>query len=160
MTIPSDVRGYVGRGEFHLSLREGDCRKARLKAGLFAFEVRRLIELARKAVKSLSEGEVRCLVAKWRQQMVEKDSALCRRIEAGLEPFDLRRYETQCEGVSNVFDALCDSLAVATGSPVGASKRQHTTQRKREAAYVEAASMAAADGSEDFAPLIAAAESR
>lgn len=86
-----------------MSLREGDCRKARLKAGLFAFEVRRLIELARHVVKSLSDGDVRGLVAKWRQQMVEKDSALRRRIEAGLEPFDLLGFKasTSCPAISS-----------------------------------------------------------
>ncbi len=160
MTIPPDVRGYVGQGEVHVSLREGDCRKARLKAGLFAFEVRRLIELVRHAVKSLNEREVRALVAKWRQQMVEKDSALRRRIEARMEPYDLRAYEGQCEGISNLFDSLCDSLAVGSSPDIGGNERHVATHRGREAAYFQAAGMATGEGSDDFAPLMSADEFR
>jgi integrase len=152
MTFPADVRGYIGKREIHVSLREDESRKARLKAGLFAFEVRRLIELVRHAVKTLSEVEVRALVAGWRQHMVEMDSAIRRRIEAGLEPFGLDRYEVNCAGTADMLGSLADSIAPAMPDRPSASPRE------RERAFAHAAECATDAPSDDFVPLMAAEE--
>ena len=154
MAVPTDVRGYIGRREIHVSLHEGDSRKARLKAGLFAFEVRRLIDLVRQAVKTLNEVEVRALVAGWRRQMVDKDSAIRRRIEVGLEPFGLPSYEGNCAGISDMLSDLLGSLVPAMPDHPDGLERYAPSQREREQAFVKAAECATGEPTEDSLPLI------
>lgn len=153
MTIPADVRECIGRGEIHVSLREDDSRKARLKAGLYAFEVRRFIGVVRQAVKTLSDVGVKELVAEWRKRMVEKDAAIRRRIEVGLEPGGLERYSDNCVGVSDVLDHLMDAVAPAMPSQHGI-ERWCASQPEREAAFAKAGEIATGEASHDFVPLV------
>jgi integrase len=109
--------------------------------------------MVRHAVKTLNDGEVRALVAGWRQQMVDKDAAVRRRIEVGLEPFGLDHYESNCTAVADLLGGLMDSLAPAMPQqPTSASHRE------RERAFADATRCATETPTDDFVPLMAAEE--
>jgi hypothetical protein len=109
--------------------------------------------MVRHAVKTLSDGEVRALVAVWRRQMVDRDAAIRRRIEVGLEPSGLDRYESKCAAVADMLGGLMDSLAPAMPQqPISAPHRE------REAAFADATRCATEAPTDDFVPLMAAEE--
>ena len=137
--VPADLWPYFPTRELRLSLAEGRCREAQLKASVVAFNTRRFFHLVRQAMTNLSEDQIKTLVAQWRARMVAKDSEFRAKLEVGLGSMTLEDYAHNCDAISDVYSDLWTRAAGPMLPVPGGNEREEFSDRERMDAFAKAA---------------------